>query len=347
MVQLKAALAAAGGGQRGAHRAVDRVEHVALAGKADLGLGGVDVDVHQLGGHGQHQHAAGELALHQRALVGGLQRGHHGAVFDIAAVDVEILRPAGGPAGPRRGDQAGQPVDAVAALHRQQVAGKLPPHRRVHCAEQPAVAGGDKLQLAFPLKPEGDLRVGKRRVQHHIRHKGALAGVLFQKFHAGGGVVEQVVDGDGGAHRAGARLHALGLAAGNAVKAGVLVRLGAGQHLHLGHAGNGGQRLAPKAQRVDAGQVVGGGDLAGGVADKGFVDVLGLDAGAVVHNLQLLDAAAADGQRDLGGAGVDGVFQQLLRHRGGALDHLAGGDQLGGMLVQYANFSHGIPRSKK
>ena len=213
----------------------------------------------------------------------------------------------------------------------------------MHSAEQLAVAGGDELQLALPFKPEGDLRVGQRSMQHHVCHKGALAGVLFEEFHPGRGIVKQGVHRDGGAHRAGPRLHTLGFAAGDPVEAGILVRLGACQNLHPGNTGNGGQCLTPEAQCVDVGQVLGGLDLAGSMADKGLVDVLGLDAGAVIHDLQLLDAAAADGKRDLGGTGVNGVFQQFLGHRSRAFHHLAGGDKFRCVLVQHADLCHGGP----
>ena len=103
----ESALPAAGGSEGVAHRTVDRIKDVALPGKADLGLGGVYVDVHQLGGQREHEDAAGELALHQGTLVGVFHGGHHGAVFDVAAVDIERLRAAGGTAGTGRRDQAG------------------------------------------------------------------------------------------------------------------------------------------------------------------------------------------------------------------------------------------------
>ncbi len=111
--------------------------------------------------------------------------------------------------------------------------------------------------------------MGKGNAADRLAHERALAGVLFQELHPGGGVVEQVPHGDGGAHRARARLHAQFLAALDAVAAGELVRLSAGEHLHPCHAGDGGQRFAPESQRVDALQVLLAGDFAGGVADEG------------------------------------------------------------------------------
>ena len=73
-----------------------------------------------------------------------------------------------------------------------------------------------------------------------------------------------------------------------------------------------GQRLAPEAQRGDAFQIGQRGDLAGGVAGEGQRQLFAGDAAAVVDDLQAAQAAFLDADLDLGGAGVQGVFQQLL-----------------------------------
>lgn len=61
MAQIKATLSAAGGSQGRAHRAVDRIEHIAFPRKTDLGFGGVYVDVHQVRRHINAQDGAGVL----------------------------------------------------------------------------------------------------------------------------------------------------------------------------------------------------------------------------------------------------------------------------------------------
>ena len=53
------------------------------------------------------------------------------------------------------------------------------------------------------------------------------------------------------------------------------------------------------------------------------------DAAAVVGDADFSDSALADGYGDAGGAGVQGVFNQFLDHRGGAFNDFAGCD-LGG-----------------
>ena len=346
VAQIKAALPAAGGSQGCTHRAVDRIKHIAFPRKTDLGFGGVYVDVHQVRRHINAQDGARVFALHQGTLVSVFQRSHHGAVFDIAAIDVKMLRTARRPAGARRGNKAGHFINAAIAIQRQQVAGKLPPQHRIGSAAQLTIAGGHELLLAVPQKAECNFRVGQRFVQNDIRHKSSLTDVLFQELHAGGRIIEQIVHRYGGAARAGAGLHALGLAALNAIAAGVFVRFGAGQHLYPGHAGDGSKRFAAEAKGLDVAQILGTGNFAGCVAHKGFINILCLNAAAVIRNLQLLNAAAHDGERDLRCTGVDGVFQQFLCNRSRPLHHLACGDQFSGMLIQYANFCHGVPLSR-
>ena len=184
-----------------------------------------------------------------------------------------MLRAAAGAAGTRRRDQAGHTVQLAAAVHGQQVAGKLPAQDRVDRTAQVAVTGGHILLLAVAQIAEADLRVGQRRVQDGLGHKRALAGVLFQELHAGGRVVKQVTDRDRRADRARAGLHPTLLTAFDAVAAGVLVGLGAGQHLDAGDAGNGGKCLAAEAQGMDVPEVLRRRDFAGGMADKRFIDI--------------------------------------------------------------------------
>ena len=176
-----------------------------------------------------------------------------------------------------------------------------------------------------------------------VRHKGALAGILFQELHPGGRVVEQVLHPDGGPHAAGTGFDGIGFPALDAVDRGTFVRFGPGQYLHPRHTGDGGQCFASEAEGVDMVQVLLGLDLAGGMADERRGDVGGFDAGAVVADLDQFDAAGLDAHRDLGGTGVDGVFEQFFDHRSRPLDDLTGGDQLCGVFVQNMDDCHRFP----
>ena len=106
-----------------------------------------------------------------------------------------------------------------------------------------------------------------------------------------------------------------------------------GEDVHPGHGGNGGQGLAPEAQGADGGQVLRPAELAGGVAQKGRGKLARGDAAAVIGDAQIGEAPVLHLHGNGGGAGVQGVFQQLLGHAGRALHHLAGGNEVGNMGV--------------
>ncbi len=100
------------------------------------------------------------------------------------------------------------------------------------------------------------------------------------------------------------------------------------------------QGLAAEAQGPDAEQVVGVGELAGGVGPEGQRQVVALHAAAVVGDADEVLAAALDGQLDPRRAGVDGVLQQFLDHAGRSLDHLARGDLVDDRRRQFPDDPH-------
>ena len=106
-----------------------------------------------------------------------------------------------------------------------------------------------------------------------------------------------------------------------------------------GDGGDAGERLAPEAKRRDALQIVERADLAGGVAREGQRQVIAREAGAVVGHADEVQPTAHQVNANLPRARVDGVLDQLLDHRGGPLDDLAGGD-LGGDILRQAPYRH-------
>ena len=76
------------------------------------------------------------------------------------------------------------------------------------------------------------------------------------------------------------------------------------------------------------------------MAEEGGGQFLGGDAAAVVRHPDQAHAAPLDLHHHRRGAGVDGVFHQLLDHAGRALHHLAGGDQIRHMGVELLNMRH-------
>src|SRR5439155_9093295 len=157
-------------------------------------------------------------------------------------------------------------------------------------------------------------------------------------------IVEQVPDLDAGAGRAvpgpdGRQFAAVAGEFGPARLAG-RPRL----QRDLGDAADGGEGLAAEAERADAEQVVGGLQLAGGVAGEGEGQILGGDAAAVIGDADQLRAALLDLDVDARAAGIDAVLQQLLEDAGRALDDLAGGDFGDDIRGQLTNTRHERPK---
>ena len=304
-----------------------------LAAELYLGLGGVDVHVHGVELGPQMEDAPGEFAHHPLVLIGLLHGGHHQGGFYLTAIDKEELPVPAVPAAGGHGDKAGHGHILAGGLDLPEAQGQLPAQHGVGGAFQLAVPGGKQLLLAVPDEFYRDLRVGQRHPLDHGKDGGALGGVFFHEFQPGGGVEKQVPDHHGGAQGTARLLHRSRHASLQR-QGGPQVRLRRpGKHLNAGDGGDGGKRLPPEAQGSDGLQVVFGAQLAGGVAEKGGFQLRGRDALPVVGHPEEGEPAVVDLHRHGGGPGVNGVFHQLLGHRGGPLHHLTGGNQVGYMGV--------------
>ena len=76
------------------------------------------------------------------------------------------------------------------------------------------------------------------------------------------------------------------------------------------------------------------------MALEGQQRVVAVHALAVVGDADEPPPARLDFDADAGGAGVEGVLQQLLDHRGGPVHHLAGGDLVGNLVGKNADAAH-------
>ena len=83
------------------------------------------------------------------------------------------------------------------------------------------------------------------------------------------------------------------------------------------------------------------------MAQKGHPGVLRGHTAAVVGDADIGGAAGAELHRDVFGPGVKGVFHELLHHGGGALHHLAGGDEIRHMGRENVDDRHKIPRVRE
>ena len=319
---------ATGGVQSVLDHVVDSREYRPLIGKFHYRFGGVDVHVHQVEGQVDVEDAAGEFSFHLPVGVGLLQCGSQKRGLDGPAAAEEGLHGSGAPARQGLGDIAMDADPLAAAVDLRQVEGKIPATGGVDSGEELAVTGGEQLLLPIPDKADGHLRVAESHLLDHRGHGGSLGAVFFHEFQPGGGVVEQIPDHHGGALRASGAFHGSRDASLQGQGGTGHGPLGTGEHVQAADSGDGGQGLTPEAQGADGREVLGGAQLAGGVAEKGGGQLLRRDAAAVVGDPDGGHAAVLDLHRYGGGTGVYGVFQKLLHHAGGTLDHFTGGDQV-------------------
>ena len=290
----------------------------------------MDIHIHRIGRKGQVQYTGGKFAHHDLIAVGFLQCGDQQLGLDRAVVDKKGLQRAAGPGIGGKRHEAGQAVALPAAVQGNHF-GAVPAIDTVDGGLQGAVSRGGQDLLAVPDKLEGHLRVGKGLQLDGGSHPAPFHGVGFHKFHPGRGVEEQIPHQNGGAVRASGfgllqNLPGLQCQTGAHQTAG-----GFGHQTDPADGGNGGQSFAPEAHGSDNAQILGGAQLGGGVAEKGGAGILIGHTAAVVRDPQEGHAAVPDLNGDLGGAGIHGVFQQLLDNGGWPLHHLTGGNQIGNM----------------
>ena len=164
-----------------------------------------------------------------------------------------------------------------------------------------------------------------------------FGGLGAQEFAAGGDVVEKIADGDDGAAAERGFFAAQHLAAGDFnARAGGLFG-GAGFEQQPGDGRDGGKRFAAKSEGGDGEQIFDIAQLAGGVALEGQQGVVAEHAAAIVDDADEAAAAGFHFHADVGGAGVEGVFEELLHDGGGPFDHFSSGDFIGDLIGEDAN----------
>ena len=319
------------------------VDH-ALFAEPHLVLGGVHVHIHQRRVHFEEQHIGRVAAVVEHVRVGLAHRVADHLVADHPAVDVEILQIRLGPGEGGQAHPAVQPQAGVLDVHGQ-------------CL----IHEGTAAQPRHPGGAQGVVVPGRQLVDHFLVVAEAEAGLEFaqgdppehlfqvvefgflgaQETAPGRRIEEQVAHRHGAAARVRGGRHGRRHVApfhGNLPALGLVAAV-AGQ-AQPRHRTDRRQRLAPETEGADRLQVFEAADLAGGVAGQGQRQVILVDAAAVVAHPDQLGAALLHVHGDLAGAGVERVFQQLLKHRGGALHHLAGGDLVGEPGIQPMNLCH-------
>ena len=188
------------------------------------------------------------LVLHQAVPVPVLDPARDDAAFNIAPVDIVILK-ASVPAGDRRlSDKAVDMNSVLAVIRLHQLRHDLPAIDMVNAV--PEVPGAGRLELCLPAdqKPEGNGRVGQNELLHERAHMGGLRHRRLQKFGSRRRIVKEVPDDHGRAVRCADRLvHARPSALDDVPSAGE-VRRPLGQNLDAADRCDRGERLSAEAE---------------------------------------------------------------------------------------------------
>jgi hypothetical protein len=296
----------------------------------------VHVDVELAGRGGEEQHRDRVAAAHEQRLVAVEHRAQQQPVAHPAACR-RLARPRleahERPYQPRRRERLARRTEErrqretargrIAADHRP---GPLRAQHLCQALAQPAHGGiGDHLP---PVVLEPESRAG-------TRHREACQQVDHVP-HLGAGRAEELAPRRGGGEQV-AHLHerTRRSAGGSGRPRTAAVRLDrdrgrvvcpARHQPHRPRRGDARQRLAAEAEGRHALELVERRELARPVPRECQQGVVGVHALAVVAHRDAVDAAAAQADLDVARAGVERVLHQLLHHRRGTLDHLAGGD---------------------
>ena len=151
------------------------------------------IDVHRCKRQFEEHRARGVFACDDGVAVGFFESRLHQAALDIAAIDEKVLHRAVGAPGVRLDDIAvNRHAVPLGARHLDHARGHFLAEYRKNRRDQLALAVGGKHLLAVADQGECDLRMGQRSVLHHAQYVTRLGEILFEEFHARGGVVEQV-----------------------------------------------------------------------------------------------------------------------------------------------------------
>ena len=301
--------------------------------KLDLGLRGVDVHIDVVGADIEIYKIRYVRAREYQSLVGLLHGLVEIGVLHIAPVDEEILVGTLLAGGLGLGGEAGDAAEGRLDMDGQQV-----------LAVAAAIDVGDALQvvaaaqvhefLAVAVQGEGYLGIDQHDALEGRQDIVQLGGVGLEELTAGGDVEEEVADREAAAHGTGARLVTLDTRGGQRETGAYLVGLAAGAQLDLRHGSDGRQGLATEAHGAQREEVVGLPYLRGGMPLEGQTGIGLGHAAAVVDDLDGRATGIDHQHIDGGGAGIDGILDQLLDDGSRPLYDLAGSYLVGHTIGQ-------------
>ena len=307
--------------------------HGAAVAKAHFDFRRMDIHIDQCRIQFQRQHVGGIAVAVQHVLIGGAHRVGQQFVAHEAAIDIEILRIGACLGGSRQASKTmqTQAAGSIAGGFVQRQPGRgeiLAQDMRAalrHLGGVPVVDG-----FAIVRQRKGHIRPCQRDAAHHFGAMAEFGLIGLQKFAPSRGIEIQVLHINSRAGRTRGGRCAAGRCAGNFPGVGGIQ--GARSQRQLRHRGDRGQRFAPKTQRGNVFQIVQRSNFGCRMTRQGQRHLLRCDAASIVSDSDALDAALFQPYGDVGGTGVERVFEQLFDHGRGTFHHFAGGD-LGDQLV--------------
>jgi len=322
----------------------DELADGAFVAKANLAFGGVDVDIH--GGRVNFEKEnCGRVAAFGDVGMVGLEDGViKGAAVHRAAIDERDQAVTRGAALPRATEEPAkaQITGGIFNFWKfDHFLGESAAPDFSDAFTQVFTRGRTKNQAAILKQAEGDFGMRDGAEADQAGDVGGFGVVGFEKFAAGGDGIEKMGDFDAGARRAAAgALMSHFPAVDEDFRAGGGIA-GAGNEREARHTGDTRQGLAAEAKGAHRVEVGGFDNFRGRVAFKGEERFIRREAGAVVLDADEALAAVAEFDLDAGGPGVEGILDELLDNRSGALDHFAGGDLVGDPVREDADAGHG------
>ena len=343
-----AAEAEACGGAHGIERRlVHGLEDHAFVFKFHLALLRMDVDVDRARRHGEVQHDHGVAAFRHHGFVGVVDGLRDGAVLDEAAVDEERLPAARALEHRRFRDEPGN-LYAFVRVFKRQCQQRLRDGLAVNGADrvvEVAAAGRGERHLVVVDEAERDLGMRQRELRDEVRDVRGLRVVRLEELLARGRIEKEVLDLDRRAEARAGRVDVGCLAARDGDLRAEVSALRPRFHRKARNGGNRRQRFAAEAERANRLEVVSRADLARRMAQDRETCVLFRHTLAVVRHAQEARAARQDFDFDLRGAGVDGIFDELLDDGGRALDDFAGSNLVDRAVVEHMDTAHERPAS--
>ena len=207
-----------------------------------------------------------------------------------------------------------------------------------HCQ---ILRGGQTEDLALVTDAgEGDLRMGRGQDLQLLEKIRRLGLLTAQEFAARRDIEEQIGHLDARAGCLSGIAHVCHLAADDLDQCARCLLPATGRQFEPRDARDARHCFSPEAKGHDRGQVGAFANLARGMPFKAEEGVGAVHAAPVVGDADETGASALKLDGDALGSRVDGVLDQFLDHRGGALDHLTGSHLAGQNVGKEADGAH-------